>query len=130
MLTKIKIFEILDRNLIIFENVKRNRDLRNFAAKPNPFSKMLNEVEIFLILNRNRIFFENVDLTEIENFQIWNEIEIFLFMLTEIEIFELLNWNRNFVENVDRNQDFPNFEPKSKFFRKYWPKSRFSKFLN
>ena len=50
-------------------------------------------------------------------------------MLMEIEIFEILSRNRNFFENIDWSRDFPNFEPKSKFFRKCWSKSRFSKFL-
>ena len=35
-----------------------------------------------------------------------------------------------FFENVDRIRDFRNFEPKSFFFWKCWPKSIFSKFWN
>ena len=34
----------------------------------------------------------------------------------------------HFVETVDRNRDFRYFEPKSKFFQKCRPKSRFLKF--
>ena len=50
-------------------------------------------------------------------------------MLTGIEIFVILKRNWIFFENVDRSPDFWNFERKSNFFRKCWPKWRFSKFL-
>ena len=106
MLTEMKIFQILDR-IFFFENVKRNRDLPNFAAKSNFYPKCWSKLRFS---------------------KSWTEIGIFSKMLTEVQIFEFLKGNRIFFENVDRNGDYRNFGPKLIFFQICWPKTRFSKF--
>ena len=103
----------------IFSKMWPKSRFSTFGTEIETFWKMLTEIENVEILNRNR-FFLNVDWNR--DFEILTEIELFSKILTEIEIFEILNRNRFFFTNLTETEIFEIFKPKSKFFRKYWPK--------
>ena len=127
MLIEVESFEILNRNPFFFQicwpksrfskfwtvieifskNVDQNGAFQNFEPKSEFRWKILTEIKIFEIFYPNWIFFRNL---------VWNR--------------DFQNFELNFIcfQNVDRNQNFRYFEPKSKFFRKCWPKMRFFKY--
>ena len=145
-LTGIKIFEILNRNRNFFENVDRKWDFLNIEPKSNFFRKYWTKSRISKFWTEIEFFFENVVRNrDHRNFEPKSKS---LWKCWQNEIFEIFNRNWNFFEsvdqncdfpnfdsklififgNIDRNRDFLNFEPCSKSFRSYWPKSRFLKF--
>ena len=155
ILNEIKNFEILNRNRIFFfENVVRNRDHRNFEPKSKSLWKCWQKRDFRNFQPKLKFFRKCWPVLRFTKFwleidfyfrkywskprfsKFWTVFEIFPKLLTEIEIFKISNRNGNFLENVDRNRLFffanagiSKFTTEIKFFiRKYWPKSRFSKF--
>ena len=110
MLTKIKIFEILKRNWIFFENVDRSPDFWNFERKSKFFRKCCPKWRFS---------------------KFWTEIEIFSKMFIEVEIFEILNQNPNYFRICWPKSRFSKFWTEIDFFFvKSRPESRSSKFWN